>query len=215
MASKQLTIAVIPGTGRMGYGFSHRFAKAGHKILLGSRDTTKAQEAADKILKEVPHANIQAGKTEELPLSSADLIVWCLQGSIKESIAYLKTFDFKGKIILDCTNIVYKVPDPNTILGKTSATEMNAEAYPSAKWVSGFKVVAAAELLNDKPAQPAFLYSDDKEALEFVKNLVLSVNVDVAKTGTLVEARESEAALWEYCKTAFPNYDKLYLNFQN
>ena len=64
------TVAVLPGTGRMGSGFALRFARAGHRVLLGSRETSKAQTAADKILSEFPNANIQAGKIEDLPLSS-------------------------------------------------------------------------------------------------------------------------------------------------
>ena len=63
------TVAVIPGTGNIGYGVAHRLAKAGHRILLGSRDAVKAQNAANKILSEFPNANIKAGKSEELPLT--------------------------------------------------------------------------------------------------------------------------------------------------
>ena len=66
------TIAVIPGTGNIGFGLSRLFASVGHKILLGSRDATKAEEAAKKILAEFPNANIQYGESHTLPISTVN-----------------------------------------------------------------------------------------------------------------------------------------------
>ena len=68
--STKSTVAVIPGTGNIGFGVAHRLAKAGHNVIIGSRDATKAQNAANKILNEFPSANVKAGKSEELPLAS-------------------------------------------------------------------------------------------------------------------------------------------------
>jgi predicted dinucleotide-binding enzyme len=65
------TIAVIPGTGNIGFGVAWRLARAGQHVLLGSREASKAQEAAKKILAEFPNAKIQSGKSEDLPFSTA------------------------------------------------------------------------------------------------------------------------------------------------
>jgi 8-hydroxy-5-deazaflavin:NADPH oxidoreductase len=40
------TIAVIGGAGKQGYVLALRWAVAGHEIIIGSRDTSRAQEAA-------------------------------------------------------------------------------------------------------------------------------------------------------------------------
>ena len=61
------TVAVIPGTGNIGFGVAHRLAKAGHHILLGSRDATKAQNAANKIISEFPNANVKLEKAKNYP----------------------------------------------------------------------------------------------------------------------------------------------------
>ena len=52
-----------------------------------------------------------------------DIVVWCPQGNIDEAITYLKKFDFSGKIVIDTTNIVYKVKDKESFIGKESSTE--------------------------------------------------------------------------------------------
>ncbi|RME34632.1 MAG: NADPH-dependent F420 reductase [Gammaproteobacteria bacterium] len=42
-------IAVLGGTGNLGYGLALRWARAGHEIAIGSRSADRAQEAAGRI----------------------------------------------------------------------------------------------------------------------------------------------------------------------
>jgi predicted dinucleotide-binding enzyme len=69
------TIAVIPGTGNMGFGLSRLFASAGHRILLGSRDAAKAEEASKKIIAEFPNASIQHGENHTLPIATVTIFL--------------------------------------------------------------------------------------------------------------------------------------------
>jgi len=46
------TLAILGGTGAEGFGLALRFAHAGLRVLIGSRDLARAQAAAAKI----PHA---------------------------------------------------------------------------------------------------------------------------------------------------------------
>lgn len=62
-------IAIIPGTGNMGFGFSRLYAKAGHTVLLVSRESEKAKEAAARIIAEFPNAVVKAGRKDEVPLN--------------------------------------------------------------------------------------------------------------------------------------------------
>ena len=43
-----MKIAVIGGTGDMGYGIALRLGMAGHSVVIGSRDEARAQEAAQR-----------------------------------------------------------------------------------------------------------------------------------------------------------------------
>ena len=42
-----LTIAVLGGTGKEGKGLAYRWARAGYKVLIGSRTPEKAVHVAD------------------------------------------------------------------------------------------------------------------------------------------------------------------------
>jgi len=43
------TIAVVGGTGNLGAALARRWAKAGKKVIIGSRTAEKAQEAAVRL----------------------------------------------------------------------------------------------------------------------------------------------------------------------
>ncbi|HCV27335.1 MAG TPA: NADPH-dependent F420 reductase, partial [Dehalococcoidia bacterium] len=47
--SGSTTIGFIGGTGPEGRGLAVRFAAAGHNVLIGSRDTVRADEAANEV----------------------------------------------------------------------------------------------------------------------------------------------------------------------
>ena len=44
-----MKIAILGGTGKEGKGLAHRWAQAGHEILIGSRSLEKAQAAAQDV----------------------------------------------------------------------------------------------------------------------------------------------------------------------
>ena len=45
----QQTIAIVSGTGAEGFGLAARFARAGARVVVGSRDLQRAQDAARRI----------------------------------------------------------------------------------------------------------------------------------------------------------------------
>jgi NADPH-dependent F420 reductase len=54
-------VAVIGGTGDLGFGLALRWAKAGVSVLIGSRDETKAQAAAERL-----KATLSAGLLQDM-----------------------------------------------------------------------------------------------------------------------------------------------------
>ena len=53
MTDSPKTIAVIGATGALGGGLARRWAKAGHHVIIGSRDGGRAQEAAEALQAEI------------------------------------------------------------------------------------------------------------------------------------------------------------------
>ncbi|MBU7044756.1 MAG: NADPH-dependent F420 reductase [Theionarchaea archaeon] len=69
------TIAIIGGTGDLGYGLALRWVKAGLKIVIGSRTEEKALKAAEEIKKDLGgHGDIE-GCDNETAAENAQIIV--------------------------------------------------------------------------------------------------------------------------------------------
>ena len=49
MSIAELSIGVVGGTGEQGRGLARRFALAGHRVQIGSRDANRASEVANEL----------------------------------------------------------------------------------------------------------------------------------------------------------------------
>lgn len=97
------TIAIIGGTGKEGKGLAYRWAKAGYRVLIGSRQEAKALAAAvdvNALLGESGQvegmANPDAAKMADLVVLTVPYVVHCeMLESIKPMLG--------GKILIDVT----------------------------------------------------------------------------------------------------------------
>ena len=95
---KNLTVGIIGGTGAQGTGLGYRLAKAGFKVILGSRDGAKAVTTAA----EVGHGIKGAGNIE--CAAKSDLVIVAVPwDSHKETLTSLKS-ELAGKVVIDCVN---------------------------------------------------------------------------------------------------------------
>jgi hypothetical protein len=59
------TIAILGGTGDQGLGLALRFARAGRKVVIGSRKADRAVSAADEVRTKVPAADVSGFENAE------------------------------------------------------------------------------------------------------------------------------------------------------
>ena len=91
------TIAVVSGTGAEGFGLASRFARAGARVLVGSRDAKKAQDAAGRI-------GAAEGRLNADAVSEADIVV--LTVPLTAQIATLKSIQASFRpaaVLVDAT----------------------------------------------------------------------------------------------------------------
>ncbi len=68
----QERIAIIGGTGDLGFGLALRWAQAGVRVTIGSRDESKAKEAARRIQETLnAHAPTESGRLSISGLENA------------------------------------------------------------------------------------------------------------------------------------------------
>src|SRR5438876_809171 len=140
----QQTIAIVSGTGAEGFGLAARFARAGARVVVGSRDLQRAQDAARRIGVE--------GRLNADAVSEADIVV--LTVPLAAQIPTLKSLQSSfcpSAILVDATvpleaAIGGRVSHPLT-LWAGSAAQQAARYVPAGVSVVGAFHTLSAELL--------------------------------------------------------------------
>ena len=198
------TIAILGGTGAEGTGLALRFARAGSRVLIGSRDLDRAVEAA-RAAAERTGGEVE-GRLNPDAAAEAEIVV--LTVPLAAQIATLKSVRERlrrGTVLVDAT-----VPLEVSIGGRlthTLALWAGSAAEQAARYVpEGVEVVAAfhslsAELLAalDQPVDcDVLICADNAAAKSAAADLVdLIAGARAVDAGPLEAARmvESVAAL--------------------
>jgi NADPH-dependent F420 reductase len=175
-------IAVLGGTGAEGFGLALRFARAGETVIVGSRDASRAHDAANRIKQRIPAARV-SGEENAAACAAASLIVLtvpfeghaALVKQIKPSIR-------AGAIVVDTT-----VPLAASVGGRASRTlgvwqgsaaQQCAELLPKEVAVVAAFQNAGAELLNrEGPLDcDVIVCGDNPEANQVVRELARKID---------------------------------------
>ncbi|MEU6281454.1 NADPH-dependent F420 reductase [Streptomyces sp. NPDC047028] len=93
-----LVVGVLGGTGPQGKGLAYRLAKAGQKVIIGSRAAERAQAAAGELGHGVEGAdNAETARRSDIVIVA---VPWDGHG---ETLASLRA-DLAGKLVVDCVN---------------------------------------------------------------------------------------------------------------
>lgn len=170
-------IAIIGGAGELGFGLALRWAKAGEDVILGSRDATKAKEAAARIKTAIPDAKI-TGLDNVQAAGAANLVVLAVPFSAQAGILKSIKPALKSAILIDATvPLAASVGGrPTRMLGvwEGSAAQQAAGLVPGVPVVSAFHNISA-EMLHDLGMTldcDILISGDDVNAKERVSTLV-------------------------------------------
>jgi len=98
-----MTIAVLGGTGKEGKGLAYRWAKAGYKVIIGSRAAEKAQAAAAEVSEMLDRKASVEGLDNLSAAQKADIAVLTVPyAAHKDTLLGLKDA-LQGKILVDVT----------------------------------------------------------------------------------------------------------------
>ncbi|HEY1676876.1 MAG TPA: NADPH-dependent F420 reductase [Candidatus Sulfotelmatobacter sp.] len=190
-------IAIIGGTGPAGTGIALRWARAGVKVIIGSRDESRAQQAAETTKQKAGPGASVSGMVNSEACAAADILMLTVPFEGQAALLkQLKPAISEGSIVIDAT-----VPLASAVGGRASrplgvwqgsAAEQTAELVPK-----GVSVVAAfhnlsAELLNgDAPLDcDVIVCSDDPDAAQLTRELAAKIpGVRAIDGGKLENAR--------------------------
>jgi predicted dinucleotide-binding enzyme len=98
-----LTIAVLGGTGKEGKGLAYRWAKAGYRVLIGSRYSEKAVTVASEIMELLEGESSIVGTTNQEAATQADIAVMTVPYAGHRELLESVKDALKGKIVIDTT----------------------------------------------------------------------------------------------------------------
>jgi 8-hydroxy-5-deazaflavin:NADPH oxidoreductase len=115
MAAELEPIPIVGGTGALGAGLALRWAKAGRKVIIGSRSSERAEEAAAKLREAVPGAEIEGLLNEEAAKRAEIVFLTVPFRAQSENLNNLREALQPGQILVDCT-----VPLAAAVSGKAT-----------------------------------------------------------------------------------------------
>lgn len=170
-----MKIAILGGTGKEGMGIGFRWAKAGHEITIGSRQGSKALDAAQKLQELLGDRYVVQGKENLEAANEAELVVLTVPFSAHQTMCeYIKPAVI-GKIVIDVT--VPLVPPKVTKVQMPTAGSATMEAKQifgeETSVVAAFQNISYEHLLDDdEVACDVLVTGDSKKSREVVIQLV-------------------------------------------
>ena len=102
MTSKSRVIGIFGGTGALGSALSKKWSKAGHQIIIGSRNADKAISVAEEINAEIENENVTGSDLMETAKNCGIAVLAVPYFSHSETLNQIKPF-LSGKILVDTT----------------------------------------------------------------------------------------------------------------
>lgn len=189
MIQTKPVIAVLGGTGKEGPGLAMRWAHAGYKVIIGSRQAEKAEATAAELNEKLGIETV-TGLANEDAARAADINVLTVVATAHEPALRGLTGALKGKILVDATaRVDFRAPRPP----EAPAAAVTAQAIlgPEARVVAAFQNVPAHALqhnLGGEIATDVLVCADDVAAAEQVMALAEAAGMKAFYAGGLVNA---------------------------
>ena len=147
-----MDVAIVGGTGAEGFGLALRLARAGHRVVIGSRDASRGAEKADRALETLGDGDV-SGTSNDAATAATDVVFVTVpfegQAEIYRSI---KAAVRPGAVVCDATSPL--------------ATAVGGRAWHVVRPWHGSAAEQAAAILGDGPRVVAGFHTISAEALQ-------------------------------------------------
>lgn len=182
-------IAILGGTGKEGMGLAGRWAAAGYKVIIGSRQADRAIVAAKAINERLGIGTVDGMENSEAARTADICILTVVHTAHLQALESLRDA-LQGKILVDATSrVIYQDPQPPT---PPSAAEQAQEFLgENVRVVAAFQNVPA-RVLSGSIGQPleadVLVCSDDINAAEQIVRLAQAAGLRGFYAGKLENA---------------------------
>jgi len=183
IAQARQTVAIIGGTGALGFGLAVRWAMAGVPIVIGSRDADRAADTAGRAIEKAGGGDVTGLQNEEAAGRATTVLLAVPFRNQSENLNNLRNALLPQTTLIDAT-----VPLAAAIGGRAtrslgvwqgSAAQQAAEMAPrGVTVVSAFHTVSAAALTDPerKLDEDVLIAGDDRKTKDDVAELVRKID---------------------------------------
>ncbi len=196
MADTRPTLAILGGTGDLGWGLAVRWLKAGYDIVIGSRAAEKAEDAAKK-LAEYNFSGTVRGLDNAEAAAAADIVVLTVPFANHQVMLEAVHHAVQGKIFIDVTVplVPPKVSRVQLPPGGCAAKVSQEFLGEDVRVVSAFQNVAADHLshVEHDIDCDVLVCGNDKSARQTVLDLVEAAGMRGWHAGPIDNSAVAEA----------------------
>ncbi|MGG2465708.1 NADPH-dependent F420 reductase [Streptomyces sp. RGM 3693] len=147
-----LVIGVLGGTGDQGRGLAYRFAKAGHKVIIGSRAAERAQAAVED--PQLSSLGVEGAANADCARRSDVVIVAVPWEGHAKTLQALRE-ELAGKLVIDCVNpLGFDKKGAYALKPEEgSAAEQAAALLPDSRVTAAFHHLSAVLLQDPEVAE--------------------------------------------------------------
>jgi len=190
------TIAVIGGTGAQGSGLSLRWARCGHRVVVGSRDMEKAARVCEEMRTKAPESTISHASYTEAAAQAEIVVITVPYAAQRASVEEIRQH-LDGKILVD-TTVPLKPPKVARVhlpAGGSAVAALQELLEESTRLVSAFQNVSARHLrdLDHMIDCDVLVCGDDADARETVIRLAGDIGLRAWHAGALCNSTAVEA----------------------
>jgi NADPH-dependent F420 reductase len=191
----KLTIAVLGGSGREGKGLAYRFARAGYRVVIGSRFPEKALNTAADLTKLLGAIAAIEGTSNLTASQIADIVVLTVPYPVHREILESVKGTLKGKLLVDVT--VPLVPPHVTRVQMPPAGSAAQEAHnilgDEVQVASAFQNISYENLIHDGQVECDVLVTGtSKPARTETLKLVAAIGITGWDAGPLENSAVAE-----------------------
>lgn len=194
--TQSFTIAVLGGTGQEGGGLALRWARAGHHVILGSRDAAKAVAAAAGMKAKLGGAQV-TGDANVSAAAAADIVVLTVPFAAQRATVEEVCGALAGKILIDATAplVPPKVARVQLPEGGSAVAAIQAMLGEEVRVVAAFQNVSAHHLhdLDHAIDCDVLVCGDDPAARDVAIGLAADIGLRGVHAGPIVNSAAAEA----------------------
>lgn len=185
---REVTLAIVGGTGNLGTSLALRLAAPGVRVIIGSRNQEKARAVVDSLRKKTPAQGRIEGESNHEAAREAELVIVAVPYEGHSATVKALREDVQGKIVIDAV-VPLRKGKPFIPLAGSALLEAQEILGKETAVVGALHNISAVDLENPHaPLGDVLVCGDDGQAKQRVMELIERIGARAFDAGPAANA---------------------------